>query len=52
MWTYLEFAGEVEFDMLEVLLCHAEHISTVGKEHVTSLPVFRHILVFALLEVL
>ena len=37
--------------MLEVFLSHREHITGVSKEHITSLFVFRHILILTLLEV-
>ena len=40
----------MELDMLEVLLCHREDISGVGKEHIPTLLVLSHILVLALLE--
>lgn len=36
--------------MLEVHLRHLQHISAVGQEHIPTLAVFRHVLVFALLE--
>ena len=42
----------MESDMLEILLCHTQHIAGVGEEHITSLLVLRHILVLTLLEVL
>ena len=42
----------MEPDMFEVLLCHAEHIARVGKEHVSALYVLGHVLILALLEVL
>lgn len=42
----------MEFDMLEVLLGHAQHIAAVGKEYITPLAVFGHVLIFAPLEVL
>ena len=45
-----EFACEVEFNVFEVLLCHAQYISGVGKEHIAPLTVFCHILIFAFLE--
>ena len=38
--------------MLEVLLCHAEHISAVCQEHIASVAVLCHVLVLAFLEVL
>lgn len=40
----------MEFDMLEVLLGHLQNIAAVGQEDVSSVAVFCHILVFALLE--
>ena len=36
--------------MLKVLLRHLEHIVGVGEEHISSLLVFGHILILALLE--
>ena len=42
----------MELDVLEVLLRHGEDIAAVGKEHITTLTVFCHILVFAALEIL
>ena len=42
----------MEFDSLEVLLRHREHIATVGQEHIPTLLILGHILVLALLEVL
>ena len=36
--------------MLEVHLRHLQHISAVGQEHIPTLAVFGHVLVFALLE--
>ena len=36
--------------MLEVHLRHLQHISAVGQEHIPTLAVFRHVLVFAFLE--
>ncbi len=36
--------------MLEVHLRHLQHISAVRQEHIPTLAVFRHVLVFALLE--
>ena len=46
----LELARKVELDMLEVHLRHLQHISAVRQEHIPTLAVFRHVLVFALLE--
>ena len=46
----LKLTGEMELDMLEVLLSHLQHIVGVGEEHVAAFAVFCHILVFALLE--
>ena len=40
----------MELDVLEVHLRHLKHITAVGKEHIPSLTVFRHILVLTLLE--
>ena len=40
----------MEFDVLEVHLCHLKHISAIGKEHITTFTVLRHVLVLALLE--
>ena len=42
----------MEFNMLEVLLRHREHIATVGEEHIAALLVLGHILILAFLEVL
>ena len=42
----------MEFDSLEVLLRHREHIATVGQEHIPTLLILGHILVLTLLEVL
>ena len=42
----------MELDILEVLLCHRQHIAGVGKEDIAAILVFRHILIFALFEVL
>ena len=42
----------MELDVLKILLGHREHVARVGKEHVTTFLVFRHILVFAFLEVI
>ena len=36
--------------MLEVHLRHLQHISAVRQDHIPTLAVFRHVLVFALLE--
>ena len=36
--------------MLEVHLRHLQHISAIGQEHIPTLAVFGHVLVFALLE--
>ena len=47
----LELTCKVELNMLEVLLRHRQHIAGVGKEHISAVLVFCHILVFALLEV-
>ena len=42
----------MESDMFKVLLCHREHITTVGKEHIPTLAVLGHILVLTLLKLL
>ena len=47
----LEFAGEVEANILEVVLRHLEDVARIGEEDVAPLTVFRHVLVLALLEV-
>ena len=36
--------------MLEIHLRHLQHISAIGQEHIPTLAVFGHVLVFALLE--
>ena len=36
--------------MLEVHLGHLKNITAIGQEYITSLTVFRHILVFTFLE--
>ena len=41
----------MEPDVFEVLLSHGKDIGGVSQEHVASLPVACHILVFALLEI-
>ena len=46
----LELAREIEADILEILLCHVEHVSRVGQEYIAALTVLGHILVLALLE--
>jgi len=45
-----ELAREMEAYVLEILLRHAQHITRVSEEHIAPLTVFRHILIFALLE--
>ena len=51
-FVFLEFAGEMEADMLEVLLRHLKHIARVSEEDIAAFAVLRHVLVFTLLEVL
>ena len=46
----LKFAGEVEADVGEVLLCHGEDVAAVGEEYVAPLAVDCHELMFAFLE--
>jgi hypothetical protein len=46
----LEFTGEVEGNLREILLCHLQHIVAVGQEHVSTFKVNRHELVLTLLE--
>ena len=46
----LELAREMEADILEILLCHREHVSRVGQEYIAALAVLGHILVLAFLE--
>ena len=46
-----ELRCEMELDMLEILLSHAQHISAVGQEDIPALLVLSHILILALLEV-
>lgn len=41
----------MEFDVFEVLLCHGQHIARVGKEYITAILVFCHVLIFAFLEI-
>ena len=41
----------MKLDVLEVLLCHAQHVAGVGKEDIAALNVLRHVLVLSLLEV-
>lgn len=48
----LEFRSEVELDVLEILLSHAEHITRVGEEYIATLDVFCHVLILALLELI
>ena len=40
----------MEADVLEVLLCHGEHIAGVSEEDIASVLVLRHILILSLLE--
>ena len=40
----------MEFNMLKILLCHREHIATIGQKNVTPFSVFSHILIFAFFE--
>ena len=47
----LEFAGEVELDMLKVLLRHIENVTGIGKEDIASVFVLCHILILTLLEI-
>ena len=42
----------MEFDVLEVLLRHAQHIAAVGEEDIATFAVLGHVLVFASLEIL
>lgn len=42
----------MEPDVLEILLSHLQHIAGICKEDIAPLAVFRHILVFTLLEIL
>ena len=42
----------MEFYLLEILLCHTQHVAAVGKEHVAAVLVLGHILILALLEVI
>ena len=41
---FLKLAREVELDVFELLLCHLQYISTLGKEYVAVVDVFCHIL--------
>ena len=47
-----ELAGEVELDVLEVLLGHAEDVAGIGEEDVAAFLVLSHVLILAFLEVL
>ena len=47
----LEFTGEMELDVFEILLRHLKHIVAVGQKHVTAFAVLRHVLVLAFLEI-
>ena len=40
----------MEFDILKIYLCHLQYIVGVGKEYITPLAVFGHVLIFAFLE--
>lgn len=40
----------MELDMFEVLLRHGKNVSRVGQEHVSSVLVLGHVLIFTLLE--
>ena len=51
MFCVLELTCKVELYVFEVLLCHRQNVAGVGEEHVSSVFVFCHILVFALFEV-
>ena len=42
----------MELDVLEVLLRHREDVAGVGKEDISVIFVFRHILILTLLEIL
>ena len=46
----LKFAREMELYLREIGLSHLQHISRVGKEHVATVAVERHILVLSALE--
>ena len=48
----LEFRSEVELDVLEILLSHAEHITRVSEEYIATLDIFCHVLIFTLLELI
>lgn len=48
----LELARKVELDVLEVLLCHREHVARVGEEHIATVAVLRHVLILAFLELI
>lgn len=49
-YMVLEFRSEVELDVLEILLSHAEHITRVGEEYIATLDIFCHVLILTLLE--
>ena len=42
----------MEADVLEVYLCHLQHVAAVGKEDITAFDIFGHELVLTLLECL
>ena len=47
----LEFASEVQLDMLKVLRRRIENVTRIGKEDITSVFVLCHILILTLLEI-
>ena len=42
----------MELDVLEVFLCHGEHVTRIGQEDITPFLVLGHILILTLLEIL
>ena len=40
----------MKVNVLEILLCHGEYIARISEEHVSSVSVFRHVLLFPLFE--
>ena len=47
----LKLIRKMETDVLKVLLRHGKDVARVSKEHVATVFVLRHVLVFAFLEV-
>ena len=47
---FSELAGEVEADVLEILLCHLQHVARVSEEDIATFDVGCHVLIFRLFE--